>query len=39
VNLGVSSRARWMIVAVLTLLGAAVLWLAVQALVSWITLD
>jgi len=29
----------WMIVAVLVLLGAALLWLALQALIAWITLD
>ncbi|SDE47189.1 hypothetical protein SAMN05444679_12353 [Variovorax sp. CF079] len=29
----------WMIVAVLVLLGAALLWLAFQALIAWITLD
>ena len=42
-NVGPSRRlwrsAMWMIVAVLVLLGAALLWLALQALIAWITLD
>jgi hypothetical protein len=29
----------WMIVAALVLLGAAALWLLLQALIAWITLD